>query len=237
MRISNTLGRKASGSRGVYPQAYGIDWRKSDYPEQTYGVELPEVWMQAQASVQAQLDQEVFGEAADLAQSQWSEMTLIARLTQARGKGVDLVVSGIRCVGILTQVSASGEFILLQCTDEQSARKTEQLIRTDCINSARGLPRGLAPVAESLVRTRIGFREGSWLRGQWGNRVSIRIQGREGASRMDVGFIDTGFADASYLRGRVAAVGRDFIEMDNGEGADQRLVVALGSMISMKVAN
>ncbi len=195
-------------------------------------MELPEVWLQAQASVQAQLDQEVLAEAADLAEAQWSEMTLVARLTQARGNQVDLVVSGIRCIGILTEVSASGEFILLRCADRESARDAQQLIRTGCINSARGLPRGLAPVAEALGRTRIGFREGSWLRGQWGNRVSIRIQGRVAASH-----IDANYMDANYLHGQVAAVGRDFIEIDNGEGVDQRLVVALGSVISMKVAN
>jgi hypothetical protein len=33
----------------------------------------------------------------------------------------------------------------------------------------------------------------------------------------------------------VAAVGRDFIEIDNGGGTDMRLVVSLGSVISMKV--
>ncbi len=185
-------------------------------------MELPEVWLQAQASVQAQLDQEVLAEAADLVQAQWSDMTLAARLAEARGKQIDLMVAGTRCTGILTEVSASGEFILLQCADGESARDFEQLIRMSCINSARGLPRGLAPVAEALARTRIGFREGFWLRGQWGNRVSIRIQGR---------------VDASPVRGRVAAVGRDFIEIDNGEGIEARLVVALGSVISLKVAN
>jgi hypothetical protein len=33
----------------------------------------------------------------------------------------------------------------------------------------------------------------------------------------------------------VAAVGRDFIELDSGVGMQGRLVVSLGSMISMKV--
>jgi len=184
-------------------------------------VEVPDVWLQAQASVQAQLDQEVLAEAADLAEAQWSEMTLIARLTQARGSQVDLVVSGLTCMGILTEVSASGEFILLQCIEGESADQVLQLIRTDCINVARGLPRGVTPVAEALGRTRIGFREGSWLRSQWGSRVRIRIQGR---------------VDADSVRGRVAAVGRDFIEIDNGEGVKRRLIIALGSVISMTVA-
>ncbi len=174
--------------------------------------------MQAQASVQAQLDQEVVAEAADLAEAQWSEMTLVARLLQARGNQVDLDVCGSRCCGILTEVSASGEFILLRCIDSESARVSEYLIRTGCINSARGLPRGLAPVAEALARTRIGFREGSWLRGQWGNRVVVKIHN-----------------SSNQVHGRVAAVGRDFIEIDNGGGIDLRLVVALGSIISIKV--
>jgi hypothetical protein len=181
-------------------------------------VHIPEVWMQAQASVQAQLDQEVVAEAADLAEAQWSEMTLVARLLQARGNQVDLDVCGSRCCGILTEVSASGEFILLRCIDSESARVSEYLIRTGCINSARGLPRGLAPVAEALARTRIGFREGSWLRGQWGNRVVVKIHN-----------------SSNQVHGRVAAVGRDFIEIDNGGGIDLRLVVALGSIISIKV--
>jgi len=184
-------------------------------------VEVPEVWLQAQASVQAQLDQEVLAEAAHLAEAQWSDMTLVARLTQARGSQVDLLVSGIPCIGILTEVSVSEEFILLRCAESESADQVLQLIRTDCINLARGLPRGVTPVAEALARTRIGFREGSWLRGQWGSRVRIRIQGR---------------VDADSVRGRVAAVGRDFIEIDNGEGVKHRLIIALGSVISMTVA-
>jgi hypothetical protein len=178
------------------------------------------MWLQAQASVQAQLDQEVLAEAADLAQAQWSDMTMADRFVEARGKQVDLTVVGIRCIGILTEVSASGEFILLHCVSGES--ESEQLVRTSCIDSAKGLPRGLAPVAESLARTRIGFREGSWLRGQWGNRVGIRIRGR---------------ADKNHVRGRVAAVGRDFIEIDNGDGPSQRLVVALGSVISLQVVH
>jgi hypothetical protein len=40
---------------------------------------------------------------------------------------------------------------------------------------------------------------------------------------------------ASPILGIVAAVGRDFIEIDTGGGIDMRLVVALGSVISMKV--
>lgn len=186
-------------------------------------MEVPDVWLQAQASVQAQLDQEVFAEAADLAEAQWSDMTLVARLTQARGSQVNLVVSGIPCIGILTEVSASGEFILLQCAEGESAGQVLQLIRTECINVARSLPRGVTPVAEALARNRIGFREGSWLRGQWGSRVRIRIQGR---------------VDADPVRGLVAAVGRDFIEIeiDNGEGVKRRLIIALGSVISMTVA-
>lgn len=185
---------------------------------QTRKVHIPEVWIQAQASVQAQLDQEVMDEAADLAEAQWSEMTLVARLTQSRGKLVDLDVGGIRCAGVLTEISASGDFILLQCIDGESTRLCEHLIRTDSVNSARGLPRGLTPVVEVLARTRIGFREGSWLRGQWGNRVVIRISD-----------------SVNPVQGMVAAVGRDFIELDNGGGINMRLVVALGSVISMKV--
>lgn len=176
--------------------------------------------MQAQASVQAQLDQEVVAEAADLAEAQWSEMTLVARLSQARGRQVDLDVYGSRCSGILTEMSASGDFILLRCIDSDSARAFDQLIRTGCIGSARGLPRGLTPAAEALARTRIGFREGSWLRGQWGNRVILRILNA-----------------SNHVHGRVAAVGRDFIEIDNGGGIDKRLIVALGSLIWMKVVS
>jgi hypothetical protein len=185
---------------------------------QTSKVHIPEVWIQAQASVQAQLDQEVITEAADLAEAQWSEMTLVARFTQARGKSVDLDVGGIRCTGVLTEISASGDFILLRCIDGELARAFEHLIRIGCVNSVRGLPRGLAPVVEALARTRVGFREGSWLRGQWGNRVVIRLSD-----------------SINPVHGMVAAVGRDFIELDNGEGIDMRLVVALGSVISMKV--
>lgn len=181
-------------------------------------VHIPEVWIQAQASVQAQLDQEVMAEAADLAEAQWSEMTLVARFTQARGGQVDLDVRGSRCCGVLSEISASGDFILLSCLEGEWTQTFEYLIRTCCINSARGLPRGLVPVVESLARTRIGFREGSWLRGQWGSRVAIRT-------------IDS----SSPLQGIVAAVGRDFIEIDNGGGTDMRLVVSLGSVVSIKV--
>ena len=195
-----------------------MNWLAHDCCAQTGEVEIPEIWMQAQASVQAQLDQEVVAEAADLAEAQWSEMTLVARLLRARGKQVDLDVYGSRCMGTLTEVSASGEFILLRCIDSESARASEYLIRTGCINSARGLPRGLAPVAEALARTRIGFREGSWMRGQWGNPVVVKIHN-----------------SSNHVHGRVAAVGRDFIEIDTGDGIDTRLVVALGSIISMKV--
>ena len=195
-----------------------MNWHICDCRAQTGEVEIPDVWMQAQASVQAQLDQEVLAEAADLAEAQWSEMTLTARFLQARGMQVHLDVNGSRCSGILTEVSASGDFILLRCIDSESARASEYLIRTGCISSARGLPRGLAPVAEALARTRIGFREGSWLRGQWGNRVVVRSHN-----------------SSNHVHGRVAAVGRDFIEIDNGDGIDMRLVVALGSIISMKV--
>jgi hypothetical protein len=195
-----------------------INWQIRGGRTQTCEVRIPEVWIQAQASVQAQLDQEVVAEAADLAEAQWSEMTLVARFTQARGEQVDLDVRGSRCCGVLTEVSASGDFILLRCTDGESARTFECLIRTGCINSARGLPRGLAPVVEALARIRIGFREGSWLRGQWGSRVVIKTND-----------------SASPILGIVAAVGRDFIEIDNGGETDMRLVVALGSVISMKV--
>ena len=195
-----------------------LNWHICQDRTQTDEVEIPEVWMQAQASVQAQLDQEVLAEAADLAEAQWSEMTLVARLLQARGNQVDLDIYGSRCCGILTEVSASGEFVLLGCFDSESEQAHEYLIRTGCINSARGLARGLAPTAEALARTRIGFREGSWLRGQWGNRVVVRIH-----------------ATSNHVHGRVAAVGRDFIEIDTGDGIDMRLVVALGSVISMKV--
>ncbi len=176
--------------------------------------------MQAQASVQAQLDQEVVAEAAELAEAQWSEMTLAARLFQARGKEVVLDVYGSCCSGILIELSASGEFILLQGIDAQTGRAYECLIRTGCINTARGLPRGLAPVAEALSRTRIGFREGSWLRGQRGNRVVLKIHN-----------------SSQHVLGRVAAVGRDFIEIETGDGIDVRLVVALSSIISMKVSS
>jgi hypothetical protein len=181
-------------------------------------VHIPEVWIQAQASVQAQLDHEVMAEAADLAEAQWSEMTLVARFTEARGEQVDLDVRGSRCCGVLIEISASGDFILLQCTESDSARTFECLIRTGCINSARGLPRGLVPVVEALARTRIGFREGSWLRRQWGSRVVIKTHD-----------------SASPIHGIVAAVGRDFIEIESGGGIGMRLVVALGSVISMKV--
>jgi len=179
-------------------------------------MEIPEVWMAAQASVQAQLDQEVLAEAADLAQAQWSDMTLAARFSEAQGGWVDLAVSSVRVVGVLTHVSASGEFILLS---------GHTLIRVSCIDLARGLPRGLAPVAEALARTRIGFREGSWLREQWGKQVRIRTQGAT----------LPGPGEAPELLGRVAAVGRDFIELDNGGGLEQRLVIALGSVISLRV--
>jgi hypothetical protein len=195
-----------------------IDWHMRPGRPQTSQVHIPEVWIQAQASVQAQLDQEVIAEAADLAEAQWSEMTLVARLTQARGKSVDLDVGGIRCNGVLTEISASGDFILMRCIDGELARACEYLIRINSLNSARGLPRGLVPVVEALARTRIGFREGSWLRGQWGNRVVIRT-----------------YNSSNPVHGIVAAVGRDFIELENGGGIEMRLVVALGSVISMKV--
>jgi len=226
MSISNTGMRNISGPWGAYPQVCKISWQKGNFHAHTGEVEIPEVWLQAQASVQTQLDSEVMAEAAELAEAQWGEMTLVARFTQARGERVDLDVCGSRCTGTLTEVSASGEFILLTVADGESARTRECLIRTSCINSARGLPRGLAPVAESLARARIGFREGSWMRGQWGNRVSIRIQH----------CAVLGHPEATHVHGRVAAVGRDFIEIDNGERIDQRLVVALASVISMKVA-
>lgn len=195
-----------------------INWQIREGRAQTCQVHIPEVWIQAQASVQAQLDQEVVAEAADLAEAQWSEMTLVARLTQARGEQVDLDVRGSRTCGVLTEISASGEFILLRCREGESVRTFEYLIRIGCINSARGLPRGLAPVVEALARIRIGFREGSWLRGQWGSRVAIRTN-----------------ESSSPINGIVAAVGRDFIEIDTGVGIQGRLVVALGSVISMKV--
>jgi hypothetical protein len=195
-----------------------INWKIREGGTQTCEVHIPEVWIQAQASVQAQLDQEVVAEAADLAEAQWSEMTLVARFTQARGEQVDLDVRGSRWCGVLIEISASGDFILLQCTEGDSARTFECLIRTGCINSALGLPRGLVPVVEALARIRIGFREGSWLRGQWGSRVVI-----------------TTHDSASPIHGIVAAIGRDFIEIDNGGGIELRLVVALSSVISMKV--
>jgi len=197
---------------------FEINWQICEGRTHTCEVHIPEVWIQAQASVQAQLDQEVMAEAADLAEAQWSEMTLVARLTQARGEQVDLDVRGSRCCGVLTEISASGEFILLKCSEGESARTFESLIRTGCVNLARGLPRGLVPVVEALARTRIGFREGSWLRGQWGNRVAIRLNDY-----------------SSPIHGIVAAVGRDFIEIDNGAGMQGRQVVALGSVISMDV--
>jgi len=185
-------------------------------------VEIPEVWLQAQASVQAQLDQEALAEAADLAQAQWSDMTLATRLVEACGQRVDLMVDGLRTVGTLTQISVSENFVLLQGCEGESARPCEQLVRTSCINSARGLPRGLplglAPTSEALGRVRIGFREGGWLRRQWGNRVRVRVPGLE---------------DAGVIVGRVAAVGHDFIEIDNNEGINHRLVVALGSVVSI----
>jgi len=197
---------------------FTISWQISVTRVHTYEVRIPEVWIQAQASVQAQLDQEVIAEAADLAEAQWSEMTLVARLTQARGEQVDLDVRGSRCYGVLTEISASGDFVLLRCNEGESGRTCECLIRTGCINSARGLPRGLAPVVEALSRTRIGFREGSWLRGQWGSRVGIRTND-----------------SSSPINGIVAAVGRDFIEIDHDDGIRGRLVVSLGSVISLKV--
>ena len=181
-------------------------------------MEIPEVWLQAQASVQAQLDQEALAEAADLAQGQWSDMTLAARLIEARGHSVDLMVAGVRSVGTLREVSVSGKFVLLECCKAESDRLCEQLIRTSCINSARDLPRGLAPTSGALGKVRIGFREGGWLRGQWGNRIRIRVSGRE---------------SAGMIVGRVAAVGHDFIEIDNGEEISQRLVVALGSVVAI----
>ena len=176
------------------------------------------MWLQAQASVQAQLDQEALAEAADLAEAQWSDMTLATRLIEACGQRVDLMVAGARTIGRLKEVSASGKFVLLEGCEGESDRPREQLVRTACISSARGLPRGLAPTIEALGRVRIGFREGGWLRGQWGNRVRIRVPGLE---------------DAGAIIGRVAAVGHDFIEIDNGEGVNQRLVVALGSVVSI----
>ena len=179
-------------------------------------VEIPEVWMQAQASVQAQLDQEALAEAADLAQAQWSDMTLATRLVEARGQRVDLMVARLRVVGTLTEVSASEKFVLLEGCEGESARPYEQLVRTSCINSARGLPRGLAPASEASGRVRIGFREGGWLRRQWGNRVRV-----------------PGLEDAGVIIGRVAAVGHDFIEIHNSEGIKHRLVVALGSVVSI----
>ena len=184
-------------------------------------MEIPEVWLQAQASVQAQLDQEALAEAADLAQAQWSDMTLATRLVEACGQRVDLMVDGLRTVGTLTQISVSENFVLLQGCEGESARPCEQLVRTSCINSARGLPRALAPASEALGRVRIGFREGGWLRRQWGNRVRIRVPGLE---------------DAGVIVGRVAAVGYDFIEIDNNEVGNQRLVVALGSVVSIATA-
>lgn len=209
---------------GVLSTACEINCHTGRWLTHTGEVEIPEVWLQAQASVQAQLDQEVVAEAADLAEAQWSEMTLVARFSQARGSFVDLDLvggaAGERCQGILTEVSASGEFILMHRVDNGSSRTYEQLIRTSCIYSGRGLPRGLAPVVEALARTRIGFREGSWLRGKWGSRVIIKIYG-----------------SSNLVHGRVAAVGRDFIEIETGNGMDNRLVVALGSVVSMKVIN
>jgi hypothetical protein len=218
MGISNTSVKGAPLAWGALSTGCQINEQKCAGRTQTCEVHIPEVWIQAQASVQAQLDHEVLAEAADLAEAQWSEMTLVARLTQARGMSVDLDVGGIRCKGVLTEISASGDFILMRCIDGELARACDYLIRIDCVNSARGLPRGLVPVVEALARTRIGFREGSWLRGQWGNRVVIRTNN-----------------SSNPVHGIVAAVGRDFIELENGGGTEMRLVVALGSVISMKV--
>lgn len=203
---------------GALSTGFTISWQIRVIHAHTCDVHIPEVWIQAQASVQAQLDQEVIAEAADLAEAQWSEMTLVARLTQARGGHVDLDVRGSRCYGVLTEISASGDFVLLRCNEGESGRTIECLIRTGCINSARGLPRGLAPVVEALARTRIGFREGSWLRAHWGSRVAMRTNDSSGS-----------------INGIVAAVGRDFIEIDNDDGMRGRLVVSLRSVISMKV--
>ena len=217
----NTFWAGTESGKGVYPQGHKIYWQSDRPSAQNHKVEIPEVWLQAQASVQAQLDQEALAEAADLAQAQWSDMTLATRLVEARGQRVDLMVAGLRTFGTLKEVSASEKFVLLECREGESQRPCEQLVRTSCINSARGLPRALAPASEALGRVRIGFREGGWLRRQWGNRVRIRVPGLE---------------DAGVIVGRVAAVGYDFIEIDNNEVGNQRLVVALGSVVSIATA-
>ena len=45
-----------------------------------------------------------------------------------------------------------------------------------------------------------------------------------------------GLEDAGVIVGRVAAVGYDFIEIDTNEAGNQRLVVALGSVVSIATA-
>lgn len=127
-----------------------------------------ELWVQAEAAVQAQLDLDVLEEAAGLAEAEVSDLTLAGLLADSIGLMVSVRVGSSIVRGELTAASHLDPWILI-------SRHT--LIRRSAVCHVSGLMRVCAGASENPSRVGLRVVSTSWLRDQIGQRIQFTMGG------------------------------------------------------------
>lgn len=99
-----------------------------------------EYWAQAQAAIQAEIDRDVFEEAAGLAEAELAQIGMSWVVADSVGRFILVDIGCDRLHGLLTGVSRSGDWIFLN---------HDSCIRLEAVRSIRGVNRWVSPVPDS----------------------------------------------------------------------------------------
>lgn len=125
-----------------------------------------ELWVQAEAAIQAQLDLEVLEEAVGLAEAEVSDLTLAGMLSDSIGLAVVIRVGSSVVRGELTAAGPLDPWILIG---------DHTLIRRRAVCHVSGLFRVCAGASESTSRVGVRVTSTSWLRNQIGQRIQFTM--------------------------------------------------------------
>lgn len=186
-----------------------------------------DLWVQAEAAVQAQLDLDVLEEAAGLAEAEIADLTMAGLLADSIGLMVSIRLDGEVVRGVINAASPMDQWIRIG---------QHTLIRRDAIRQISGLAQVCAatwdtdapssgshsagshsagsPNTGRLHRSKVwGVSGASWLREQIGRRIHI-TSGRV------------------VIAGVLAHIGSDFLTVIVNGGAE---VIALGGIDLVKI--
>lgn len=125
-----------------------------------------ELWVQAEAAVQAQLDLDVLDEAAGLAEAEVSDLTMAGLLSDSIGLTVVVRVGASVVRGELTAAGHLDPWILIG---------DHTLVRRSAVCRVSGLVRVCAGASDNASRVAYRVTSTSWLRDQIGQRIQFTM--------------------------------------------------------------